>query len=182
MKFLPTEIPEVILIEPDVYRDARGFLLESYHEAKYREGGIDVRFVQDNHSSSGRGTLRGLHAQLEPAQGKLVRVPSGEVVDVAVDARRGSPTYGKHVMRTLSSESHHQLWIPAGFLHGFQVVSERADVEYKATALYHPEGEIAVAWNDPELAISWPLAEPLLSAKDAQAPPLAALVSRLPSY
>ncbi|MAE93143.1 MAG: dTDP-4-dehydrorhamnose 3,5-epimerase [Deltaproteobacteria bacterium] len=182
MRFLATEIPEVILVEPDLHRDDRGFFLESYHEAKYRAGGIDARFVQDNHSRSGRGALRGLHAQLDPIQGKLVRVLRGEVIDVAVDVRRGSPSYGKHVARTLSAENHHQLWLPEGFLHGFQVLSEEAEVEYKVTALYRPEGEIAVAWNDPALAIPWPIPDPLLSPKDAEAPPLASLADRLPAY
>ena len=176
MRFLPTAIPEVLVVEPDVHRDARGFFLETYHEARYREAGITARFVQDNHSRSARGTLRGLHAQLEPAQGKLVRCIRGEIFDVAVDARRGSPSFSRHVAVTLSGQNFRQLWIPPGFLHGFQVLSEDAEVEYKVTALYRPEGEIAVAWNDPALDIPWPLANPTLSERDRKARPLDAVI------
>ncbi len=180
MKFRKTSLEGVVVVEPDVHQDSRGFFLESYHEEKYREGGIAGRFVQDNHSSSKRGTLRGLHAQLDPAQGKLVRVIRGEILDVAVDVRAGSPTFGQHHAEALGADTHRQLWIPEGFLHGFLVLSEEAEVEYKVTSPYSPAGEIAVAWNDPDLAIAWPLANPIVSTRDAAAPPLSALRSRLP--
>ena len=172
MKFLPTELPGVILIEPDVFKDARGFFLETYHERKYAEGGIVGPFVQDNHSYSARGTLRGLHAQLRHPQGKLVRAVEGEMFDVAVDIRRSSPTFGKWVVNELSEENHRQLWVPPGFAHGFCVTSESADFAYKCTAFYDPASERCVAWNDPRIGVVWPIAEPLLSAKDAAAPRL----------
>ncbi|MBW2242456.1 MAG: dTDP-4-dehydrorhamnose 3,5-epimerase [Deltaproteobacteria bacterium] len=182
MKFRRTSLAGVIVIEPDVHRDARGFFLESYHEEKYRDAGITGPFVQDNHSSSKRRTLRGLHAQLAPSQGKLVRVVRGEVLDVAVDVRVGSPTFGQHHAETLGADTHRQLWIPEGFLHGFLVLSDEAEVEYKVTSPYSPSGEIAVAWNDPELAIPWPESDPIVSERDASAPPLSSLRDRLPSY
>jgi dTDP-4-dehydrorhamnose 3,5-epimerase len=172
----------VVLIEPDVFRDERGFFLETWREERYRANGIDARFVQDNHSRSRRGALRGLHAQLDPMQGKLVRVVAGEVFDVAVDIRVGSPSFGRHTAATLSAENFLQLWIPPGFAHGFCVLSETAEVEYKCTAPYRPEGEVAIAWNDPELAIAWPVADPVLSPRDALAPRLAELRARLPVH
>jgi dTDP-4-dehydrorhamnose 3,5-epimerase len=179
MRFEPTEIPEVIRIEPRIFRDARGFFLESYHEAKFAEGGIRARFVQDNHSRSTRGTLRGLHMQVAFAQGKLVRCISGEVFDVAVDARRGSRTFGQWVGETLSAENFRQLWVPPGFLHGFCVTSDTAEIQYKCTELYHPEDELGVIWNDPDLGIRWPIAAPLLSEKDAKLPRLREIEPRL---
>jgi dTDP-4-dehydrorhamnose 3,5-epimerase len=179
LEFLPLELPEVILVVPDVHGDSRGFFIETWHEQKYREGGITLPFVQDNHSHSSRGILRGLHAQLRSAQGKLVRVSQGEVFDVAVDVRPGSPNFGRYVAQTLSAENAHQLWIPPGFAHGFCVVSATADFEYKCTAFYDPGDEIAIQWNDPEIGIPWPLDEPALSARDREAPPLAACVERL---
>ena len=183
MKVRTTKLPGVIVVEPRVHRDDRGFLLESYQATRYRENGIPASFVQDNHSSSVRGTLRGLHAQLAPqAQAKLLRVIEGEVYDVAVDARVGSPTFGRYVGEVLSAQNHHQLFIPEGFLHGFCVISERAQVEYKCSALYTPECEIAVAWNDPEIGIRWPVEEPVVSTRDAAALPLADLLERLPRY
>lgn len=172
MNFLPTALPDVIVVKPRVFRDARGFFFESYHAQKFAEAGIAARFVQDNHSLSVRGTLRGLHMQCEFAQGKLVRCISGEIFDVAVDARRGSNTFGRWVGETLSAENFCQLWIPPGFLHGFCVVSETAEVEYKCTEFYHPEDELGVIWNDPEIGISWPISAPVLSAKDAALPRL----------
>lgn len=181
MKFEPLDIPEVILVTPDVHADERGFFLETYHREKYRRGGIDAEFVQDNHSRSRRGILRGLHAQRARPQGKLVRAVEGEIWDVAVDVRRGSPTFGRWVAATLSAESFRQLWVPPGFLHGFCVTSEVAQVEYKCTALYDRDDELAVAWDDPEIAIDWPVAEPTLSAKDAAAPRLSTLDELLPS-
>lgn len=182
MKFIPTEVPEVIVVEPDVFRDARGFFLETYHAQKYRDGGITPVFVQDNHSRSVRGTLRGLHAQMTNPQGKLVRVLQGEIFDVAVDVRRGSPTFGRWVGVTLSAENFRQCYIPAGFVHGFCVTSAVAEVEYKVTNLYDPSAELTVIWNDPALGISWPTSDPTLSAKDARGLPLAKLTDRLPVY
>jgi dTDP-4-dehydrorhamnose 3,5-epimerase len=180
MRFEPTSIPDVIRIEPRIFRDARGFFLESYHEARFGEGGVRARFVQDNHSRSARGTLRGLHMQVAFAQGKLVRCIAGEVFDVAVDVRRGSNTYGQWVGETLSADNFRQLWVPPGFLHGFCVTSEAAEIEYKCTELYHPEDELGVIWNDPDLAIRWPISAPLLSAKDAGLPRLRDVEARLP--
>ena len=182
MKFTPTNLPEVILVQPDVHRDARGFFLESYHAGKYLEGGIPGPFVQDNHSLSQRGTLRGLHAQWRRPQGKLVRVLHGEIFDVAVDARLGSPRFGEWVGVMLSGENHHQLWVPAGFIHGFCVTSERAEVEYKCTDLYDPGGELGVLWNDPEIGIVWPVKEPVLSGKDAAAPRLKDVREKLMTF
>ncbi len=180
MKFLPTEsLPDVIVVEPDVFHDDRGYFFEVFREERYRENGIEASFVQDNQSRSAKDALRGLHAQLEPGQGKLVRVIEGEIWDVAVDIRPGSPTFGQHAAATLSGENFRQLWIPPGFLHGFCVLSESADVSYKCTTAYRPEGEIAVAWNDPELAVPWPVSTPSLSKRDAAAPPLASFRDRL---
>lgn len=185
MKFLPTAIPEVIVVEPQVFRDGRGFFLEVYHQKKFEEGGLPGTFVQDNHSHSIRGTLRGLHAQLRNPQGKLVRAVVGEIFDVAVDIRPGSPTFGRWVGETLSGENFRQLWVPPGFAHGFCVLSETAHVQYKCTELYDREDEIAVLWNDPQIGIEWPandLGEPLLSPKDAAAPPLAKILHQLSPY
>jgi dTDP-4-dehydrorhamnose 3,5-epimerase len=183
MKFQATELPGVILVEPDVHRDERGFFLETYQKARYQENGIDVEFVQDNHSASVRGTLRGLHAQLTPhPQAKLIRALSGEIFDVAVDARVGSPTFGLHTGARLSSDNHRQLYVPAGFLHGFVVLSELAEVEYKCSALYAPDCEVAVAWNDPAIAIPWPVERPVLSPRDAAAPSLTDVRERLMPY
>ncbi|HTO52457.1 MAG TPA: dTDP-4-dehydrorhamnose 3,5-epimerase [Myxococcota bacterium] len=181
MRFEPLAIPEVIRVEPRVFRDARGFFLESYHEAKFAEGGLPERFVQDNHSRSARGTLRGLHMQRQFAQGKLVRCVVGEVFDVAVDARPGSRTFGQWVGETLSAENFRQLWVPPGFLHGFCVTSESAEIQYKCTELYHPEDELGVVWDDPDLGIRWPIASPLLSSKDAALPRLRDVEARLRS-
>jgi dTDP-4-dehydrorhamnose 3,5-epimerase len=182
MRFVETELPGVLVVEPTVHRDHRGFFLETYHRDKYAAGGIDQAFVQDNHSRSGAGTLRGLHAQLRRPQGKLVRAVRGEVFDVAVDIRRGSPTFGRWVGETLSAENFHQLWIPPGFAHGFCVLSEVAEVEYKCTALYDPEDEISIAWDDPHIVIAWPVAAPVLSGRDAAAPALADVAHRLPVF
>jgi dTDP-4-dehydrorhamnose 3,5-epimerase len=180
VKFQTTDLPGVILVEPDVHRDERGFFLESYQAARYRENGIAVDFVQDNHSASIKGTLRGLHIQLPPrAQAKLIRVLDGEIFDVAVDARIGSPTWGRHVSARLSSENHHQLFVPTGFLHGFVVLSERAEVEYKCSQLYAPECELAVRWDDPALGVPWPVEEPLLSPRDRAAPTLEEVRERM---
>ena len=179
MRFTPTALPEVILVEPDVHRDERGFFLESYHAEKYSQGGIRGPFVQDNHSRSVQGTLRGLHAQLRRPQGKLVRAVEGEMLDVAVDIRPGSPTFGRWVAARLSGENFRQLYIPSGFAHGFCVLSPVVHVEYKCTDFYDRADEIAIAWNDPDIGIDWPIAEPMLSAKDQAAPRLRELAERL---
>ena len=182
MKFLETALPGVIVIEPDVYKDARGFFLETFHERKYADGRICGPFVQDNHSHSTRGTLRGLHAQPAHPQGKLVRAVSGEMFDVAVDIRRGSPAFGRWVGVTLTGTNFKQLYIPPGFAHGFCVLSDEVDVEYKCTDFYDPKDEISVLWSDPEIGIAWPVPQPTLSKKDAEARPLRELVERLPAF
>lgn len=183
MKFTETEIPGVIVIEPRVHRDDRGFFFESYQAERYKAGGVSVDFVQDNQSHSCRDTLRGLHSQAAKPQDKLVRVLDGEIYDVAVDVRRGSPTFGQYVGVTLSAENHLQLFIPKGFVHGFVVTSETADVEYKCSDFYDPSGELSVRWDDPQIAIPWPVEEPLLSPKDAEAPLLAEIDPKaLPRY
>ena len=168
MKVVPTAIPDVLILEPRVFGDARGFFMESYNRRTFREAtGVDVEFVQDNHSKSARNVLRGLHYQVRQPQGKLVRVVSGEVYDVAVDIRRGSPTFGKWAGFTLSAESKRMAWIPPGFAHGFLVISESAEFLYKTTDYYAPEHERTMLWNDPALGIDWPLqGEPLLAEKD----------------
>jgi dTDP-4-dehydrorhamnose 3,5-epimerase len=170
MQFIQTDIPDIILIQPRVFSDTRGFFLESYQAKRFAEAGIKASFVQDNHSSSEQGVLRGLHYQIQQAQGKLVRVISGDIYDVAVDLRRSSPTFGQWVGVHLSAENKHQLWIPPGFAHGFYVLSEHAEVLYKATDYYAPEWERMLLWNDPKLGVQWPLIEglsPILSEKDA---------------
>jgi dTDP-4-dehydrorhamnose 3,5-epimerase len=182
MKFVRTELPDVIVIEPDVYQDPRGCFLETYHERKYREGGIPGPFVQDNQSRSVRGTLRGLHAQRCHPQGKLVRVLRGAIFDVAVDVRRGSPTFGRWVGVSLTGENFRQCYIPPGFVHGFCVTSDFAEVEYKVTDFYDPGGEMGVAWNDPDIGVAWPLSEPLLSEKDRAWPRLRDCLDILPAY
>lgn len=174
MQVIPTSIPEVLIIEPDVYGDARGFFYESYNERKFEQlVGQPVQFVQDNHSRSGKGVLRGLHYQVQQTQGKLVRVTAGEVFDVAVDIRNSSPTFGQAACVNLSAENKRMLWIPEGFAHGFLVLSEYAEFLYKATDYWAPEHERCILWNDPDLNIEWPLtADPLLSTKDALGKPL----------
>ncbi len=169
MEFTATQIPDVIVIDPVVYEDARGFFMETWQEKKFRDAGIDARFVQDNHSRSSMSVLRGLHYQVSQAQGKLIRVIQGEAFDVAVDLRKSSPTFGQWVGETLSAGNRKLIWIPPGFAHGFLVLSEIADFEYHTTNLYSPEHERTIHWNDPDLAIAWPLTEgqvPLLSEKD----------------
>ena len=180
MRVVPTAIPEVLIVEPAVHADGRGFFLETYHAGRYREHGIAQPFVQDNHSRSLKDTLRGLHLQLRRPQGKLIRVIEGEIFDVAVDVRRGSPTFGRWVGVTLTAENFKQIYVPPGFAHGFAVVSPIAQVEYKCTDLYDPESEIGIAWNDPALAIAWPVTAPLLSARDGSHPSLADVADRLP--
>lgn len=170
MKFTPTSIPDVILIEPRVFGDARGFFMETYQANLFAEAGIATNFVQDNHSGSPKGVLRGMHYQVQHTQGKLVRVIAGEVYDVVVDLRRSSPTFGKWMGIMLSAENKRQLWIPEGFAHGFLVTSEWAEFMYKVTDFYAPESERTILWNDPTIGIEWPCLEgatPILSAKDA---------------
>lgn len=177
MKVIPTDLPEVLILEPKVFGDERGFFMESYNRKAFNAAvGYDIEFVQDNHSRSARGVLRGLHYQLPPhAQGKLVRVTSGRVFDVAVDIRKSSPRFGQWVGVELSAENHRQLWIPPGFAHGFLVMSEHADFLYKTTEYYAPASERALHWNDPQLAVKWPSGSPTLSEKDASAPLLSSL-------
>lgn len=183
MKLVQTNLPGAVVIEPQVFGDARGFFYESYNEAKYREAGIDHRFVQSNVSRSAKGVLRGLHYQWPNPQGKLVSVLEGEVYDVAVDIRRGSPTFGQWAGVMLTAENKRHFWIPEGFAHGFCVVSEFATFTYQCTALYDPNADAGIAWNDPDIAIDWPVGEPLLSDKDGKAPRLSDVAAaRLPLY
>ena len=175
MNIQKTAIPDVLIIEPKVFTDERGFFMETFQARKFAEHGLPQQFVQDNHSGSKRGTLRGLHYQIKQAQGKLVRVVVGEVFDVAVDLRKSSPTFGQWAGTQLTAESKTQLWIPAGFAHGFYVLSKWAEVIYKVTDFYASEWERTLLWNDPEIGIEWPLLDgmsPILSTKDAQGKPL----------
>ena len=175
MNIQKTAIPDVLIIEPKVFTDERGFFMETFHARRFVEHGLPQNFVQDNHSGSKRGTLRGLHYQIRQAQGKLVRVVAGEVFDVAVDLRKSSPTFGQWAGTHLSVENKMQLWIPEGFAHGFIVLSDWAEVIYKVTDFYASEWQRTLLWNDPELGIEWPLLDgmpPILSAKDAQGKPL----------
>ncbi len=175
MKVFATDLPEVLILEPKVFGDERGFFAETFNRKQFLAlTGIDADFVQDNHSRSARGVLRGLHYQVRQPQGKLVRCSRGAVFDVAVDVRRSSPNFGKWVGVELSESNHRQMWVPAGFAHGFLVLSDFADFQYKVTDYWAPEWERAIRWSDPALAVAWPLAqEPLVSAKDAAAPLLA---------
>jgi dTDP-4-dehydrorhamnose 3,5-epimerase len=171
MQFTNTELPDVILIQPRIFEDERGFFLESYQKERFAAAGIHADFVQDNHSASTKGVLRGLHYQIRQPQGKLVRVVVGEIFDVAVDLRRHSPTFGHWVGVTLSAEKKNQLWVPPGFAHGFYVTSEKAEILYKATDYYAPQWERSLQWNDPTLGIHWPIIKgeiPTLSEKDRQ--------------
>ncbi len=182
MHIYETTLPGVLLVEPVVFRDPRGYFVETYHAQKYAEAGLGATFVQDNFSHSSRGTLRGLHYQLTKPQGKLLTVLSGAIFDVAVDIRKGSPTFGQWVGVELSQESHRQLYIPPGFAHGFCVISETAGVLYKCTDLYAPEDERGVLWNDPALNIAWPIDQPVLSKKDSAFASLRDMESDLPLY
>lgn len=172
MNVLTTQLPGVLLLEPQRFGDDRGFFMEMFHAKRYAEAGIQGPFVQDNFSRSAKGTLRGLHFQEPHAQGKLVQCLAGAVYDVAVDIRRGSPTFGRWVGVELSADNRRQIWVPAGFAHGFCVLSESADFHYKCTDFYAPGSEHGIAWNDPDLGIPWPVKTPLLSAKDSAAPRL----------
>jgi dTDP-4-dehydrorhamnose 3,5-epimerase len=180
--FKELALPGVILVEPKLFPDERGFFLETFHERKYREGGIPASFVQDNQSRSVQGTLRGLHSQRQHPQGKLVRAIEGEIFDVAVDIRRGSPTFAQWVGVVLSAENFLQLYVPPGFVHGFCVLSGVAQVEYKCTDFYAPNDEQSVIWNDPDIGIAWPIADPVLAPKDRNAPRLAEILALLPEY
>ena len=183
MKVIETALPGALILEPQVFGDARGFFYESYNEAKYLAAGVDHRFVQSNVSRSARGVLRGLHYQWPNPQGKLVSVLEGEVYDVAVDIRRGSPTFGRSLGVMLTADNHRHFWVPEGFAHGFCVLSEFATFTYQCTALYDAKADAGIRWNDADLAIDWPLSEPLLSDKDRKTPFLKDVApERLPVY
>lgn len=182
MRVLPTELPEVLVIEPSIHRDSRGFFFESYNAERYGTSGIKGAFVQDNHSRSQRNTVRGLHLQVARPQAKLIRVLVGQIFDVAVDVRVGSPTFGKWVGVELSADSFRQYYIPEGFAHGFSVLSDSAEIEYKCTDFYDPAGQIGIAWNDPDLAIPWRVSEPILSDRDRVNPMLRDATDLLPRY
>jgi dTDP-4-dehydrorhamnose 3,5-epimerase len=181
MKVVQTELEGVLLIEPEVFRDARGFFLESYNRRKYRALGLDVEFVQDNHSRSTRNTIRGLHAQRLHPQGKLVRVIEGSIFDVVVDIRRGSPHYSRWIGMRLSADNFVQCYVPPGYAHGFCVLSEIAQIEYKCTDFYYPDDELHILWNDPEIAVNWPVSHPVLSDKDRTGQRLRDLIDLLPN-
>lgn len=180
IRFEQTKLSEVMLCVPDIFRDARGFFMECYHAAKYVEGGVRAVFVQDNRSCSSKGVLRGLHYQLNKPQAKLVMCTRGEIYDVAVDIRRGSPTFGQWAGAVLSEENSHQLFIPEGFAHGFCVLSETAEITYKCSEFYDPRDDRGILWNEPDLKIDWPERTPVLSSKDAALPTLA--MAELPLY
>jgi dTDP-4-dehydrorhamnose 3,5-epimerase len=177
---LPTKLDGVVLLEPAVHGDERGFFLETFSRDAWAELGIAVEFVQHNHSRSGRGTLRGLHFQTDPGQAKLLRCARGAILDVAVDLRRDSPTYGQWEGHLLDDERHHQLFVPIGFAHGFAVLSEVADVSYLVSSLYDPATEAGIAWDDPEIGVDWQVEEPLLSERDKSAPQLSEIADTLP--
>ena len=181
MNVIATEVPDLLIIEPRIFGDQRGFFLETFQDARYASHGIHGPFVQDNFSRSARGVVRGLHLQNPKLQGKLVMVLRGRILDVAVDVRAGSPTFGRHVAVELSDENHRQIWVPRGFAHGFAVLSESADFLYKCDDLYRPSDEITVRWNDPAIGINWGIESPVLSQRDAAAPVLAD-IKGLPIY
>lgn len=182
MRVVSTDLPGVLIVEPDVHRDGRGFFVETYRADAFNAAGIPDVFVQDNHSRSSGRTIRGLHLQVARPQAKLIRVVEGEIFDVAVDVRRGSPTFGRWVSVLLSAENFRQCYLPVGFAHGFCVTSSTAQVEYKCTHVYDPRDEIGIAWNDPSLAIAWPVGDPILSERDRCNLPVAALADKLPSH
>ncbi len=177
---LETKLDGVVLVEPQVFGDERGFFVETFSRDAWREMGVDVEFVQHNHSRSGRGTLRGIHFQTEPGQAKLVRCPRGRIVDVAVDLRRNSPTFGRWEAHELDDDAHRQLFVPVGFGHGFAVLSEVADVTYLLSSPYDPATEAGIAWDDPDVGVEWPVEDPLLSERDKSAPRLADVEDSLP--
>jgi dTDP-4-dehydrorhamnose 3,5-epimerase len=180
LEVLPTKLDGLVLLEPSVHGDARGFMVETYRRSAWAELGVDVEFVQHNHSRSSRGTLRGIHFQTEPGQAKLVRCPRGAILDVAVDLRRDSATYGRWEAHVLDDEKHRQLFVPVGFGHGFAVLSEIADVTYLLSSLYDPLTEAGIAWDDPDVGVEWQVAEPLLSERDKGAPRLSEVAETLP--
>jgi dTDP-4-dehydrorhamnose 3,5-epimerase len=182
MPMTPTALPDVLVIEPDVHRDGRGYFVETYQRDRYAGYGLTRPFVQDNQSCSARGTLRGLHLQVRHPQDKLVRVVAGEILDVAVDVRVGSPRFGHWVGVTLTGENFRQCYIPAGFAHGYCVLSDEAIVEYKCTDVYDRDGEIGLRWNEPAFGIRWPIDTPLLSGRDQQHPPLEDVLAKLPRW
>src|ERR1700719_3108428 len=182
MNFVPTTLASVIVVEPDLFRDDRGFFLETFSRDKYARGGIDGEFRQDNQSRSTRNTIRGLHAQRHHPQGKLVRAVTGSIFDVVVDIRRGSPSYLKWIAVELSADNFRQIYVPPGFAHGICITSEFADIEYKCTDYYDPADELRIAWNDPSVGIRWPVADPVLSEKDRQARTIADQTALLPFY
>jgi dTDP-4-dehydrorhamnose 3,5-epimerase len=177
---LPTKLGGVVLLEPTVHGDARGFMVETFSREAWAEHGVEVSFVQHNHSRSAKGTLRGIHFQTEPGQAKLVRCARGEILDVAVDLRRDSPTYGQWEAHVLDDVRHRQLFVPIGFGHGFAVLSDEADVAYLVSSLYDPLTEAGIAWDDPDVGVDWQVAEPLLSERDKSAPKLAEVADTLP--
>ena len=180
MRFLQTKLAGVRIVEPDVFQDGRGFFLETYRADKYRQGGIEAQFVQDNHSRSAKDTIRGLHAQLRHPQAKLVRALGGAILDVVVDIQRGSPTYLQWIAVELSAENFRQIFVPVGYAHGICVISEFAEIEYKCSDYYDPKDELRIIWNDPLIGVEWPTAAPLLSARDGQALSLTDQVNLLP--
>jgi dTDP-4-dehydrorhamnose 3,5-epimerase len=182
VKFVRTDLPGVVLVEPTIHEDPRGWFMEIYHRERFADAGLADKLVQDNHSRSVRGTLRGLHFQYPHGQVKLVRVVRGEVFDACVDVRRGSPTFGRAFWTVLSEENRRQMWIPAGFAHGFCVLSETADFVYKCSDFYSPADDRGVLWNDSSLGIPWPVQDPLVSDKDARLPRLAEVTFELPPY
>lgn len=182
MKFIRTKLDGVLVVEPDIYQDERGFFLETFRVDSYAAGGIRLNFVQDNHSRSARGTIRGLHAQIRRPQGKLVRVLSGSIADVVVDIRQGSPSYLKWITVDLSAENFRQVYVPPGFAHGICITSEFADVAYKCTDYYDPGDELRIAWNDASIGIKWPVENPILSPKDREAAGIGDLTEFLPLY
>jgi dTDP-4-dehydrorhamnose 3,5-epimerase len=182
VRCIPSSIPEVLIIEPDVHHDSRGFFVETYHADRYRTSGIGPVFVQDNHTRSLGRTIRGLHMQRRRPQAKLIRVVAGEIFDVAVDLRRGSPSFGRSVGVMLSADNFRQCYIPAGFAHGFCVLTSSAEVEYKCSDIYDPADQIGIVWNDPALAIEWPVTDPILSDSDRGNPTLAEIADKLPGY
>ena len=179
MRWIPTALNGLLLLEPSAHLDERGFFLETYRADRWREVGVAVDFVQDNHSRSSRGTLRGLHFQTVPGQAKLVRVARGAIRDVVVDLRRSSPTFGRHASFELDDRAHRQLFVPVGFAHGFVVVSDVADVTYKVSSYYDPETEAGIAWDDPALGVDWGVADPIVSGRDRRNPTLAEASARL---
>jgi dTDP-4-dehydrorhamnose 3,5-epimerase len=182
MNFVRTSLTGVIIVEPDLFRDGRGFFLETFRRDKYARGGIDREFCQDNQSRSARNTIRGLHAQRQHPQGKLVRAVTGSIFDVVVDIRRGSPSYLKWIAVELSADNFRQIYVPPGFAHGICITSEFADIEYKCTDYYDPADELRIAWNDPSIGINWPVENPILSEKDRRAGTIADEIALLPAY